>query len=147
MRNISPLLLVTIGIASAYTSQPAKLSRKAFLKRAFTCTITTGAATHPIVQSIDDSSRSYDCAESLGYSGCTPSSKDELKKSYKNSIFADVKDLHALGTTIEGNQMNGNAWNDFFVESQRRRPDAVGRTYAALEDLVGMKGLRGRGTL
>ena len=43
--------------------------------------------------------------------------------------------------------MDGNAWVSFFIEIQRREPDSVGRTYAALADLIGLKDYSGCGTL
>ena len=43
--------------------------------------------------------------------------------------------------------MDGDAWVNFFIQYQRREPDAVGRTYAALADLVGTKELSGCGIL
>ena len=35
--------------------------------------------------------------------------------------------------------MDGDAWVAFFIPYQRREPDSVGRTYAALLDLIGVE--------
>jgi len=52
--------------------------------------------------------------------------------------MADVKDFIALGRAIDQGETEGKAWINFFIPYQRREPDPVGRTYAALVDLRGL---------
>jgi hypothetical protein len=139
------LALFLTTTASGYTSpppQPKKCSsRKAFLQ---TCTSTL--ATAAFLQT-SAPAQAFDGAGSSAYSGKAPASKAELKKSYQNRVIADVKDFKRLGAAIDNGQTDGDAWVAFFIEFQRREPDAVGRTYAALVDLVGGKDISGCGVL
>ena len=89
----------------------------------------------------------FDGTGSSAYSGRTPASKAELVKGYKDRIVADVRDFNALGKAIDRGETDGDAWVNFFIEFQRRDPDSVGRTYAALADLVGIKDVSGCGIL
>ena len=89
----------------------------------------------------------FDGTGSSAYTGRTPASKAELVKGYKDRIVADVRDFNALGKAIDRGETDGDAWVNFFIEFQRRDPDSVGRTYAALADLVGIKDVSGCGIL
>lgn len=91
--------------------------------------------------------QAFDGAGSSAYTGKTPTSKAELKKSYIRRVVADVKDFKRLGVAIQNGELDGDAWVNFFIEYQRREPDSTGRTYAAYVDLVGNKELSGCGTL
>ena len=62
----------------------------------------------------------------------------EKKKGYQQRIVADVKDFKNLGAAIANGETEGKEWINFFIQFQRREPDEVGRTYAALADLRGL---------
>jgi hypothetical protein len=80
----------------------------------------------------------FDGSGSSAYSGRSPATKAELKRQYKDRVVADVKDFVSLGKAIDQGETEGKAWINFFITAQRREPDAVGRTYAALVDLRGL---------
>lgn len=95
----------------------------------------------------------FDGAGSSAYSGRSPASKAALKKGWQDRVAADVKDFNALGAAISaaatapppGEEevellvlQEDKAWINFFIQQQRREPDAVGRTYAALVDFRGL---------
>jgi hypothetical protein len=80
----------------------------------------------------------FDGSGSSAYAGRSPATKAELKRQYKDRIVADVKDFVSLGKAIDQGETEGRAWISFFITAQRREPDAVGRTYAALVDLRGL---------
>jgi len=80
----------------------------------------------------------FDGTGSSAYAGRTPATKAELKKGYRSRVVADVKDFMTLGKAISAGETEGPAWVNFFITFQRREPDAVGRTYAALVDLRGL---------
>lgn len=128
------VLLGFLGLASGFST-----SRRSFIK---TCTVAPVATVFTT-----QSAQAFDGSGSSAYAGKTPTSKAELKKSYQTRVIADVKDFKALGRAIERGETSGAAWVDFFIEYQRREPDANGRAYAALVDLVGNKELSGCGTL
>ena len=83
-------------------------------------------------------SLAFDGTGSSAYAGRTPATKAELKKAYRSRVVADVKDFMVLGKAISAGETEGPAWVNFFITFQRREPDAVGRTYAALVDLRGL---------
>lgn len=90
----------------------------------------------------------FDGSGASAYSGRNPmTSKAEQRKGYQDRIIADVKDFNALGAAIDKGILEGDAWVNFFIQYQRREPDAVGRTYAALADLIGTKEISGCGFL
>ncbi|KAL9188059.1 hypothetical protein ACHAXT_006437 [Thalassiosira profunda] len=136
------LLLLAAGLASAYTTPGPRraLSRKAFIH--------SGAAA-AVLQSVIPvhPAGAFDGAGSSAYAGKSTTSKADLQKSYKSRVVADVRDFRRLGMAIQNGDTNGPGWVNFFIEFQRREPDAVGRTYAAYVDLVGNKELSGCGTL
>lgn len=70
--------------------------------------------------------------------GYSPVTKAEKKKKFQERVVADVKDFNVLGKAIEKGETQGSAWVNFFILFQRREPDSVGRTYAALADLRGL---------
>ena len=80
----------------------------------------------------------FDGSGSSAYAGRSPATKAELKRQYKERVVADVKDFVTLGKAIDKGEMEGKAWVNFFITMQRREPDPVGRTYAALVDLRGL---------
>jgi hypothetical protein len=79
----------------------------------------------------------FDGSGSSAYSGKNPTTKAALVKSYKSRIAADVHDFNNLGAAIDKGQTEGNEWVSFFIQYPRREPDEVGRTYAALADIIG----------
>ena len=81
----------------------------------------------------------FDGSGSSSYSGRTPLEKAAKAKGYKDRIIADVKDFNRLGAAIGKGETDGDAWVAFFIPYQRREPDSVGRTYAALLDLIGVE--------
>lgn len=85
--------------------------------------------------------QAFDGSGSSSYSGRTPLEKTQKVKGYKDRIVADVKDFKRLGTAIDQGDVNmdGDAWVGFFIKYQRREADAVGRTYAAQLDLIGVE--------
>jgi hypothetical protein len=62
-----------------------------------------------------------------------------LKRQYQGRIVADARDFNTLGSAIKAGETEGKAWVNFFIQFQRREPDEVGRTYAALVDLRGVR--------
>lgn len=80
----------------------------------------------------------FDGSGSSAYAGRSPATKAELQKAYRSRVVADVKDFVALGKAISAGETEGPAWVNFFIQFQRREPDTVGRTYAALVDLRGL---------
>ena len=90
----------------------------------------------------------FDGSGASAYSGRNPlTTKAEQRKNYQDRIVADVRDFNTLGNAIDKGMLDGDAWVNFFIEYQRRDPDAVGRTYAALADLIGNKDTSGCGYL
>lgn len=89
----------------------------------------------------------FDGSGSSAYSGRSVASKEELVKRYVTRLVADVKDFNALGAAIDRGETDGDEWVAFFIPYQRREPDAVGRSYAAQLDLVGVDGAGGVGLL
>eukprot|EP00980_Cylindrotheca_fusiformis_P022276 scaffold9175_cov67-Cylindrotheca_fusiformis.AAC.1 len=83
--------------------------------------------------------RAFDGSGSSAYSGRSPATKAELKRQYRERVVADVRDFNALGDAIRNGETEGKAWVNFFIQFQRREPDSVGRTYAALVDLRGIR--------
>lgn len=81
----------------------------------------------------------FDGKGSSAYSGRSPATKAELKRGYQERIVADARDFNTLGKAISKGETEGSAWVNFFIQFQRREPDAVGRTYAALVDLRGIR--------
>ncbi len=92
--------------------------------------------------------QAFDGSGASAYSGRNPlTTKGEQRKSYQERIIADVRDFNALGVAIDKGIADGDAWVNFFIQFQRREPDAAGRTYAALADLIGTKETSGCGYL
>lgn len=108
-----------------------------------TCTSCLIAAN--IVQ--PSSAQAFDGQGASSYSGKTPPTKAEQRKGYQDRVTADVKDFNVLGDAIDKGILEGDVWVAFFIQFQRRESDSVGRTYAALADLVGTKDFSGCGTL
>lgn len=81
----------------------------------------------------------FDGSGSTASAGLSPASKGERKRQYQERIVADVRDFNTLGKAIRNGETDGPAWVNFFIQFQRREPDTVGRTYAALVDLRGTR--------
>ena len=110
------------------------MQRRNFLQTA--ATLFVGAST--VLTSPPVAVQAFDGSGSSAYAGRSPATKAELKKQYQTRVIADVKDFVTLGKAIDNGETEGKAWINFFITAQRREPDAVGRTYAALVDLRGL---------
>ena len=145
---VIPSFLTIISFAAAYTAprpNACVTSRKAFIRNcALIIPVTAATAQSTITV---EPANAFDGGGSSAYSGKSTTSKAELRKSYQRRVVADVKDFKRLGGAIQNGETEGDAWVNFFIEYQRREPDSVGRTYAALVDLIGNKELSGCGTL
>jgi len=80
----------------------------------------------------------FDGSGASASAGYSPATKAEKKKKFQERIVADVKDFNTLGQAIDKGETQGPAWVNFFILFQRREPDEVGRTYAALADMRGL---------
>jgi len=80
----------------------------------------------------------FDGSGASASSGYAPATKAEKKIKFKARIVADMKDFNKLGQAIDKGDTEGAVWGNFFIIFQRREPDEVGRTYAALADLRGL---------
>ena len=121
-------LIITLApcVCLAYT--PSRPSRRDVL---------TSSSFAAIASFVVQPAIAFEGSGSSAYSGMNPTTKAALMKSYKSRIAADVRDFNALGAAINKGQTDGNEWVSFFIQYPRREPDAVGRTYAALADLIG----------
>lgn len=81
----------------------------------------------------------FDGSGSSAYAGRSPATKAELKRGYQERVAADARDFNSLGKAIRNGETEGSAWVNFFIQFQRREPDSIGRTYAALVDLRGIR--------
>ena len=99
--------------------------------------LTSSATAAAALLGATQNSNAFEGSGSSAYTGRSPTSKADLQKSYRARIAADVRDFNALGAAIRAGQTEGAAWTNFFIPYARREPDSVGRTYAALADLVG----------
>mmetsp|Transcript_8467 Transcript_8467/g.10706 ORF Transcript_8467/g.10706 Transcript_8467/m.10706 type:complete len:234 (-) Transcript_8467:92-793(-) len=128
----------------AYSVQPSQCSRRQVFGL---CTSSLIASTATIVFN-PSNAQAFDGSGASAYAGRNPiTNKAELRKSYQDRIAADVKDFKDLGEAIEKGVLDGEVWVKFFIQYQRREPDSVGRTYAALADLVGTQDFSGCGNL
>ena len=110
------------------------LSSQLQTRRAFTT-----ASANAVFLSAPAIATAFDGSGSSAYSGRTPLEKAAKAKSYRDRIVADVRDFNRLGASISKGEVDGDAWVGFFIPYQRREPDPVGRTYAALLDLIGVE--------
>ena len=117
-----------------------------FLSAAITTTTTTTAARIASVASLITASPepavAFSGSGSSAYSGRSPQSLEQRRKSYQDRVAADIRDFNALGKALQQGKTAGDdnpIWTFFFIPFQRNSPDAVGRTYAALADFVGHK--------
>lgn len=133
------LASLAVHVNVAYTpSRPPSSQTKATTRRDFG----VKAAAALLITATPDPSLStwaFDGSGASASSGLNPQTKAEKKKSYQKRVVADVKDFIALGSSIDNGGLDGTpAWTNFFITFQRREPDAVGRSYAALVDLRGL---------
>lgn len=126
MKLLPLIITLALGVCLAYT--PSRPSRRDVL----TSSSFAGIASFVVQPAI-----AFEGSGSSAYSGMNPTTKAALIKSYKSRIAADVRDFNALGAAIDKGQTEGNEWVSFFIQYPRREPDAIGRTYAALADLIG----------
>ncbi len=141
---IAFFLAISIPACSSYShSQSSTIGRRKWFGR-----LAKGGPAFLLAYEVGNpATRAFDGSGSSAYAGRTPASKVELVKGYKERVIADVRDFNALGKAIDRGETDGDAWVNFFIEFQRREPDSVGRTYAALVDLVGNKDISGCGIL
>lgn len=148
---ILSLLITTIDSALSAYSIPtsSSLSLQKGNRKAFFSYCASAVASVSLLSSDPEISIAFDGSGSTAYSGRNPTSKAELKRSYQNRIVEDVKDFKRLGAAIDNGDLSpeSSVWVSFFIEFQRREADDVGRTYAALADLVGTKDVSGCGLL
>lgn len=127
---------------TARATSTAATNRRQVLTSTVAASILTGVATMMQVPNNNNFSNTnawaFDGAGSSAYSGRSPATKAELKRGYIERVAADVKDFNALGEAISREETEGREWINFFITFQRREPDDVGRTYAALVDLRGL---------
>ena len=123
MRVLGSLTLVSAIAGCAAFSTPQHPSRRAVLAAPLVVVAAPALA--------------FDGSGASSYSGRTQLSTATKAKGFRDRIAADVKDFNALGAAIAAGDTEGKSWVDFFIEYQRREPDAVGRTYAAQIDLLG----------
>jgi len=118
-----------IGGAAAATT------RRDILNRLGTTSVVAGLSL--LVTGIEPAV-AFDGSGASASAGYAPATKAEKKKKFKERIVADVKDFNKLGQAIDKGDTQGPAWTNFFIIFQRREPDEVGRTYAAMVDLRGL---------
>ena len=82
-------------------------------------------------------SLAFDGSGSSAYSGKNPQSVLERRKTYQARVVQDAKDFVRLGAAIARGETDGDAWVFVFSPFERREPDAAGRTFAAVPDLIG----------
>jgi len=130
----------SVGPSTSTTTSPqtTQQSRRAFVASTTASSIAAAAALllQPAI------SNAFDGSGSSSYAGRTPLEKAAKAKGYKERIAKDVRDFNRLGAAIAAEDLNvaeSEAWIGFFITFQRREPDAVGRTYAALLDLIGVE--------
>mmetsp|Transcript_35169 Transcript_35169/g.105012 ORF Transcript_35169/g.105012 Transcript_35169/m.105012 type:complete len:226 (+) Transcript_35169:197-874(+) len=134
------LLATTVGLcvsprADAYVHQSlaSNLSRRDFGGWIATAAIASASPPSPAF--------AFDGSGSSAYSGRSPSTKAAIRQAYQDRVAADVRDFNALGAALaKGETTESDVWVFFFNPYQRRNPDDVGRTYAALADFIGHKG-------
>lgn len=136
--------LLNLQETVAYSHSTTLSRRKLFGTACTSCLIAS--------QGLQNSSPAlaFDGSGASVYSGRNPvTSKAEQRKAYQDRIIADVKDFKVLGNAIDKGILDASddAWVKFFIQYQRREPDSVGRTYAALADLIGTKEFSGCGFL
>ena len=124
---ITNFLLIKSSICEALSNKSPRTRRSFF-----------GMVAMPSIL-VPSISLAFDGSGSSAYAGRTPMEKTAKVKSYRDRIVADVKDFNNLGVAIDKGETEGDAWVDFFIPYQRKEADTVGRTYAALLDLVGVE--------
>ena len=84
--------------------------------------------------------QAFDGSGASASSGYNPTTKAERIRRWKERVIADVQDFNQLGSALRNGQAGDSSkeWISFFIQFQRRKPDAVGRTYGALVDLRGL---------
>ena len=84
--------------------------------------------------------QAFDGSGASASSGYNPTTKAERIRRWKERVIADVQDFNQLGLALRNGQAGDSSkeWISFFIQFQRREPDAVGRTYGALVDLRGL---------
>ena len=116
-------------------STAATTNRRTLLNRLGTTSVAAGLS---LLVAGSEQAVAFDGSGASAGSGYSPATKAEKKKKFKERIVADVKDFNKLGQAIEKGETKGPAWANFFITFQRREPDEIGRTYAALVDLRGL---------
>jgi hypothetical protein len=142
---------VQVQVAFAYTTNTNTPNKKSpvvsrrdafgvFSTAATSWSAAAGWIAVSVASSSPESALAFDGAGSSASPGRSPASKAALKKSWQDRVTADVQDFNVLGAAIAAGELDVRSmpWMNFFVQQQRREPDAVGRTYGALVDLRGV---------
>lgn len=134
-------MFITISAAWGYTTpkQSVHQHTSSLSSRRQILNHITKASSLPFltIATLSQASQPVQAFEGAGSNAGRLTTKGALKKSYEERIIADVRDFNALGRAIDAGDLDGKAWINFFIPYQRREPDDVGRTFAALADLVG----------
>jgi len=128
----------SVGFSLGFSVGPEpslQISRRALLGSSVAVIVPAIAA----YQNLQPAS-AFDGQGSSSFSGRTPATQAAKAKAYRDRIAADVKDFNTLGAAIDRGETSGDGWVAFFIQFQRREPDAVGRMYAAQIDLTGLEG-------
>ena len=113
------------------------LSRRAALSRAISVAGSAFASAALLSATSPSPSLAFDGSGSSAYSGKNPQSVLERKKAYQARVVQDAKDFNRLGAAIARGETEGDPWAFVFFPFERREPDAAGRTFAAVPDLIG----------
>ena len=113
------------------------LSRRAALSRAIYVAGSAFASAALLSATSPSPSLAFDGSGSSAYSGKNPQSVLERKKAYQARVVQDAKDFNRLGAAIARGETEGDPWAFVFFPFERREPDAAGRTFAAVPDLIG----------
>ena len=129
MKSVGVFFLL---FAASLALKPGQVTRRTFA-------VASANAFVPVV------AQAFDGSGASAYSGRSPQSKEQLKKSYQARVTADVRDFNRLGAAIgRGELADSDEWKFFFIPFQRKQADSIGRNYAALADFVGHKGESGK---
>lgn len=114
-----------------------KTNALSFGRRAGVKVLVGGGAASLLGGGVVGPARAFSGGGSSAYAGRAPASKLDRRKALSDRVSADAADFAALGAAIAGGDTDGAAWVAWFVQEPRRAPDAVGRSYGGLADLVG----------
>ena len=143
LMKISLALLACLapGGALAYVPERQALANDLSRRDAFSRGLSVAGSAFTTAALLTASSPSpslaFDGSGSSAYSGKNPQSVLERRKTYQARVVQDAKDFVRLGAAIARGETDGDAWVFVFSPFERREPDAAGRTFAAVPDLIG----------